>query len=390
MVFDALAPYTLRGVTFRNRIGMSPMCTYSAQEGHATQWHQLHLGARAQGGLGLVMVEATAISPEGRISPGDLGLWDDSQIISFEPVVRVIESQGAVPGIQIAHAGRKAGCARPWDGGKPLGSGSESTWRRVGPSPIAFSSDFPNPSALSPEEIRNLVVEFGQTARRARRGGFRVLEIHSAHGYLLHSFLSPLSNHRTDRYGGSLQGRMTLLREVVMECRRQWGEEFPMGVRLSMSDWYPGGLTDNDTLEVAHELKKLGVDFVDCSSGGNVPDPQLTSGPLYQVPFATRVKREAGLCSMAVGLVTQLEDVCSIISDQRADFVLLGRALLRDPFWLLNALYKAGGDGCPEWADQHPKFFSQIPSILHSLVPLQYRRGFELGYGKEKSLKVKR
>jgi 2,4-dienoyl-CoA reductase-like NADH-dependent reductase (Old Yellow Enzyme family) len=383
-----LSHITLRDITFRNRLGMSPMCTYSAHDGCATPWHQVHLGSRAQGGLGLIWVEATAVSPEGRITLYDLGLWKDAHVDAFVPLVQMIESQGAVPGIQIAHAGRKALCSRPWEGGKPLaaeiiahaafsGDFHGKPWSRVGPSELPFSPDFPVPQMLDKGEIREIVKAFGQSAARAHRAGFKILEIHSAHGYLLHSFLSPISNVRTDNYGGSLAQRMAFLEEVVLECRRHWGQGKPMGVRLSMCDWQaPGtdGLIVDDTVRVAKRLGELGVDFVDCSSGGSIPNPVLTPVPLYQVPFARRVKQEAQIASMAVGLITTLEQAQEIVQSEAADFVLLGRVLLRDPYWLLRALRaersadsKVSPDAVVGLEDQE---------IIRGLIPLPYRRGF--------------
>ncbi len=351
---NLLTPLTIKSVTLPSRIGMSPMCTYSAQDGMATDWHLVHLVSRAQGGVGLVLVEATAVSPEGRISPGDIGLWDPRQTKALVPIARGIAGEGAVPGIQIAHAGRKAGCAKPWDGGKPL---HLSGWPILGPSPIAFDPTYPTPSALTVAEIKQLVKSFGTSAAMAREAGFKLLEIHGAHGYLIHSFLSPLSNQRQDEYGGTLENRMRILTEIVAVCQSRWGMDLPLGVRLSMSDWAPGGLTLAETLQVTQVLREAGVDFVDCSSGGAVPHAQIPGNePLYQLPFAKAVKQTVlGIKSMAVGMIRTPAEANQIIQEGSADVVLLGRALLRDPYWALRAAQELGDS---------------------RLVPKQYRRAF--------------
>lgn len=352
-------PLTLKSVTLRNRIGMSPMCTYSAHDGMASDWHLAHLVSRAQGGVGLIFLEATAVSPEGRISPGDLGLWDLRQAQALAPIAKLISAEGAVPGIQIAHAGRKAGCATPWDGGKPL---KLSGWPVLGPSPIAFAPPYSTPHELTVPEIKQIVEGFAASAGRAREAGFKLLEIHGAHGYLIHSFLSPLSNQRQDDYGGTAVRRMRLLLEIVGACQSQWGHDLPLGVRLSMSDWYPGGLTLEDTVLVSQALRQQGVDFVDCSSGGSVPHASIPADqPLYQVPFSRAVKQEVKMTSMAVGLIQTPEDANRIIQEGSADVVLLGRPLLRDPYWALQAAVKP-----QPWGHPDPK----------SLVPKQYLRAF--------------
>jgi 2,4-dienoyl-CoA reductase-like NADH-dependent reductase (Old Yellow Enzyme family) len=351
---NLFSPLTMKSVTFRNRIGMSPMCTYSAQDGMASDWHLAHLVSRAQGGAGLILVEATAVSPEGRISPGDLGLWDGLQGSALAPITRAIKEEGAVPGIQIAHAGRKAGTAKPWEGGKPL---HLSGWPILGPSPIAFDPSYPTPSAMTVAAIKEIVTRFGTSAALAREAGFTLLEIHGAHGYLIHSFLSPLSNQRQDEYGGPLENRMRILTEIVAVCQSRWGRDLPLGVRLSMSDWAPRGLTLADTLQVTQVLRELGVDFVDCSSGGTVPHAQIPGNqPLYQVPFAKAVKQTVlGIRSMAVGMIQTPAEANQIIQEGSADMVLLGRALLRDPYWALRAARELGDT---------------------QLVPKQYRRAF--------------
>lgn len=321
-------PITFRGLTLRNRIVMSPMCQYSAgADGRATDWHMVHYGARATGGVGLIVVEATGVEPRGRISTEDLGLWEDSQI---EPLAKLVEfghSQGTAMGIQLAHAGRKA-----WTAQK--GQGPEQP---VGPSPLPFDEGWVTPHALTGEEIEQVVEAFRAAAVRAQAAGFDLIEIHAAHGYLIHSFLSPLSNHREDEYGGSLGNRMRLLLRVVEAVRRVWPAEKPLFVRVSASDWTPGGLTPDDLVWVAKALAPLGVDLIDCSSGGNIPRAGIKAGPGYQVPFAEQIRREAGVPTGAVGAITRAEQAEEILLNGRADLVFLGRELLRNPYWPLQA-----------------------------------------------------
>lgn len=347
-------PFTLRNVTLKNRIGVSPMCQYSAHEGMVTQWHMAHLGGFAKGGAGLVIMEATAVAPEGRITPFDTGLWNDAQMEALRPVVAFLETQGCVPGIQIAHAGRKAGHARPWDGGAqlPLDQGG---WETVGPSPIAFSPQTRAPRPMTSQDARQLIDDFATAADRARKAGFKWLEIHAAHGYLLHSFLSPLSNHRQDQYGGDVTGRARLLLDVVRACHGTWGDEYPLTVRISASDWAPGGLTIDDSVAICHLLKRENVDLIDVSSGGTVPDARIPLTPGYQVPFATRIRRDTGLPTAAVGLITEPAFANELIEKEETDLVFLGRELLRDPHWPLKAARALG-----------------VPSP----VPPQYARAF--------------
>ena len=329
-------PLTLRGLTLSNRIAVSPMCQYQAVDGVAQDWHLVHLGGLAQGGAGLVLTEATAVVPEGRISPDDLGLWNEAQAESLARIVRFIAAQGAVPGIQLAHAGRKASNPAPWkgSGSLPIEKGG---WVPVAPSALAFDTGWTVPTALDEGGLAAVVQGFVDAARRALAAGFQVVEIHAAHGYLLHQFLSPLSNHREDRYGGSFENRTRLLREVVAAVRDGWPERLPLFVRLSATDWVEGGWNLDQSVELAKALSDFGVDLVDCSSGGLVPRAEIPLGPGYQVPFAARIRAEAGLATGAVGLITDPEQAEAILAQGSADLVLLGRELLRDPRWPLHA-----------------------------------------------------
>ena len=327
-------PFTLREVTTRNRVGVSPMCQYSCTDGLANDWHVQHLASRALGGAGLVLAEATAVEARGRISLHDLGLWKDAQVEPLARVVRNIESHGAVPGIQLAHAGRKAGTARPWEGGQPLG---DAGWEPVAPSPIPFTSAYRVPSAAAAGDLAAIRAAFREAAVRARAAGFRWLELHAAHGYLLHSFLSPLSNQRHDGYGGGFEQRIRFPLEVVRDVRRVWPERLPLAVRLSCSDWVEGGWTLEDSIELSRRLKDEGVDLVDCSSGGSTPLALVPAAPGYQVGFAAAIRRAAGIPTAAVGLITEPTRAEAIIADGQADLVLIGRAFLRDPYWALHA-----------------------------------------------------
>ena len=329
-------PLTLRDVTFRNRIGISPMCQYSAEDGLATDWHLVHLGSRAAGGAGLVMAEATAVSPEGRISARDVGLWNDRQGEALSRVARFIRSQGAVAAIQLAHAGRKAGRLEPWRSDEPIPS-SEGGWQPLGPSPLAFASNYPVPAALTDGAIAGVCQAFAQAAARALAAGFDLIEIHAAHGYLIHSFLSPLSNQRQDRYGGDFTGRTRLLREIVQAVRQTWPGAKPVAVRVSASDWVQGGWTIEDTVALAKLLKMDGVDLLDCSSGGNVSGAKIPVGANYQVPFAEAARRQTGMATAAVGMITDPAQADAIVRTGQADFVLIGRESLRDPQWPLRA-----------------------------------------------------
>jgi 2,4-dienoyl-CoA reductase-like NADH-dependent reductase (Old Yellow Enzyme family) len=335
-------PLQIRDVAFRNRIGVSPMCQYSSADGFAGDWHLAHLGCRAVGGAGLVMTEACAVLPEGRISPSDLGLWSDAHIEPLARCARFIAEHGAAPGIQLAHAGRKASTAAPWKGHHPL-SEAQGGWRPVvAPSPIPFDADSPVPAALAVAEIPGIVSAFARAARRALQAGFRLAEIHAAHGYLLHEFLSPLSNRRTDAYGGSLENRARLVRETVQAVRRVWPENLPLFIRISATDWVEGGWDIAQSVELARQVKPLGVDLVDCSSGGLVPSAAMPVAPGYQVPFAERIRREAGLPTAAVGLIREAGQADQIIRRGQADIVLLGRQMLREPYWPLKAARELG------------------------------------------------
>ena len=330
-------PFTLRGVTFRNRVGVSPMCQYSSEDGFARDWHLVHLGSRAVGGAGLVFTEATAVTAGGRISPSDLGLWRDDHIPMLARITTFIEQQGAVPGIQLAHAGRKASTTVPWVGEGPVGP-EEGGWSPIwAPSPVPFTEGWQVPRALDPEGIAGIVQAFAAAARRAFDAGFRVLEIHAAHGYLLHEFLSPLSNRRDDIYGGSFENRTRLVREVVEAVRREWPERYPLFLRISATDWVDGGWDLEQSVGLARQLGRLGVDLVDCSSGGLVRGARIQLGPGYQVPFAERVRREAEIATAAVGLITDAEQANAIVARGHADMVLLARELLRDPYFPTHA-----------------------------------------------------
>ncbi|MBN8636976.1 MAG: NADH:flavin oxidoreductase/NADH oxidase [Anaerolineae bacterium] len=329
-------PLTIRGITLRNRLGVSPMCMYSADDGCANDWHLVHYGARAAGGAALVIVEATAVEARGRISPYDVGLWHDGQIEPLARVTRFMRSQGAVAGIQLAHAGRKAGTARPWDGGKPL-SDEQGGWDVVAPSALAFTDDYRTPHELSVAEIAEIVAQFGAAAQRADAAGFQWIEIHAAHGYLLHEFLSPISNQRTDAYGGSFDNRVRIVIEVARAIRRVWSDDKPLGIRFSATDWTPEGWTIEDSVDLAKRLKGEGVDLVDCSSGGIAAGIKIPVGSGYQVPLAEQVRHGAGIATAAVGLITDSSHADEIISNGRADMVFLARELLRDPQWVLRA-----------------------------------------------------
>ena len=335
-------PLTLRGLTLRNRIGASPMCQYSATDGFANDWHLVNLGSLAVGGVGLAFVEATAVLPEGRISPQDLGIWDDAHIPFLRRIADFVHAQGAASGIQLAHAGRKASTRRPWEGSGLL-QRSEGGWSNVmAPSAVAFSPTYPTPRALTLNEIETVIQAFGAAARRAREAGFQVVEIHAAHGYLLHEFLSPLSNVRTDRYGGSFENRVRLALDIVAAVRAEWPAEAPLFVRISSTDWADGGWTTDESVTLARLLVHRGADLIDCSSGGLVTGTKIPLGPGYQVPFARRVRAEAGVPTAAVGMITDAEQADRIIRDGDADLVLLARALLRQPRWPLLAAHTLG------------------------------------------------
>jgi 2,4-dienoyl-CoA reductase-like NADH-dependent reductase (Old Yellow Enzyme family) len=331
-IFD---PLPIRGITLPNRIGVSPMCEYSSQDGFANDWHLVHLGSRAVGGAGLVFTEATAVTPEGRISPEDLGIWKDAHIEFLARIVRFLKSQGTVPGMQLAHAGRKGSTPKPWGGASAIPP-KDGGWIPVAPSGVAYSENYAMPRALSKQEIQSVVDAFAQAARRALEAGFKIIEIHAAHGYLLHEFFSPLSNFRTDEYGGSFENRTRIVREVVAAIRKQMPEQLPLFIRISSTDWKEGGWDVDQSIELVKQLKPLGVDLVDCSSAGLVQDQKIVAGPGFQVPFAERIRRDAGVMTSAVGLIETKEQVADILANNKADLVFMAREFLRDPYWPLR------------------------------------------------------
>ena len=349
MLFE---PLEIRGVKLRNRIGVSPMCQYSSEGGYVGDWHFVHLGRFAIGGAGLVITEATAVAPEGRITPHDLGIWDDSHVDGLRRIVRFLRDHGAVVAIQLGHAGRKASTKRPWEGegAVPPEAGG---WQVVAPSAVPFSDTYPQPRELTEEGIRGVVDAFRAAAARALDAGFQVVELHAAHGYLLHQFLSPLSNRRTDRYGGDFENRIRLTLEVVDAVREVWPERLPLFVRISATDWVEGGWTPEESVELARRLKDHGVDLIDCSSGGLVPGARIPVAPGYQVPFAERIRKEAGIATAAVGLITEPEQADRIIREGQADLVLLAREMLRQPHWPLLAAHRLGVD--VPWPPQYAR-----------------------------------
>ena len=332
----------IRGIKLKNRIVMSPMCQYSSTDGLSNDWHMVHLGSRAVGGVGLIFTEATAVSPEGRISPGDLGLWKDEHIGGLSNIVSFIHSYGANAGIQLAHAGRKASCAVPQENGKQLDE-KHGGWQTVAPCEIPFIEGDRVPESLNKEGIRNVISDFKAAADRARIAGFKVVEIHSAHGYLLHQFLSPLSNNRTDEYGGSFENRIRLLLQIVDAVRSEWPQENPLFVRISSTDWTEGGWTIQESVKLASILKDTGVDLIDCSSGGNIVNAKIPVGPAYQVPFSEEI-RKTGILTGAVGFITNARQAESILQEEKADLVFLARELLRTPYFPLLAARDLGED----------------------------------------------
>lgn len=347
---ELFSPMVLRGVSIPNRVFVSPMCQYSALDGMPDAWHLVHLGSRAVGGAGLVIAEATAVAPEGRITPGDCGLWSDDHVEPWRRVAAFVTAQGAVPGIQLGHAGRKASCHVPWRGGEPLGAG-DGAWQTVAPSAVPFAETDPTPRELTAAEIEGLPGLFATAAGRAVAAGFRVVELHMAHGYLLHQFLSPISNRRLDAWGGSLDNRMRLPLAVARAVREALGEERLLFVRVSSTDWVDGGWDLDQTIAFARELKATGVDLLDCSAGGMVPKAPMLTGPGFMTPFATAVRREAGLPTATVGFITQPAQAEQIVATGLADAVLLARELLRDPYWPLHAARELGVD--VPWPNQY-------------------------------------
>jgi 2,4-dienoyl-CoA reductase-like NADH-dependent reductase (Old Yellow Enzyme family) len=342
----------IKDITFKNRIAISPMCQYSAVDGFANDFHLVHYGSRAIGGAGLIIQEATGVSPDGRITPGDLGLWNDSQIERLTDIVNFIHEYGAVAGIQLAHAGRKASCAVPWNGGRQIRQG-QGGWQTVSSSSIPFYPDDDAPQALDQEGIKKVVRDFRAAAQRALQAGYKLIEIHGAHGYLIHQFLSPLCNHRTDEYGGSFENRIRLLMEIAEAIRSVWPERLPLFVRLSATDYVEGGWSVEETVKLSAILKIHGVDLIDCSSGGMVPYAKVPFGPGYQVAFAERIRREAGIMTGAVGIITETDQAEEILTKEHADLILIARASLRDPYFALHAAYELGED--VEWPVQYKR-----------------------------------
>jgi 2,4-dienoyl-CoA reductase-like NADH-dependent reductase (Old Yellow Enzyme family) len=335
-------PLTIRDLSLANRVVVSPMCEYSSTDGFVNDWHFVHLGSRAVGGAGLVLTEATAVLPEGRISPQDLGIWSDKHVEPLARVVRFIHEQGSVAGMQLAHAGRKASTYRPWEGNSAVPE-SEGGWKKVvAPSALRFTDNYPMPQALTNDGIREIVAAFAAAARRACDAGFRVIEIHGAHGYLIHEFLSPLSNQRDDAYGGSFENRTRFIREIVAAVRSSWPKGAPLFVRISATDWVDGGWDIRQSVELARGLKELGVDLVDCSSGGTVPHAEIPVGPGYQTAFAEQIRRETGIMTGAVGMITSPVQAEHIIATGQADAVIMAREFLRDPYWPLRAARELG------------------------------------------------
>jgi len=350
MSHPLFSPFQLRSLSLPNRIVVSPMCQYSSQDGFATDWHLVHIGSRAQGGAALVVMEAPAVLPEGRISPGDLGLWKDDHIPALERIVQFVHSQGSRAAVQLAHAGRKASMSIPFAGERLLAAG-EGGWQPIAPSALAFSSAYAVPQPLDQAGIANVVLAFAHSARRALKAGFDVVEIHAAHGYLLHEFLSPLANQRTDAYGGNFQNRARLLLEVVDAVRAKWPAHLPLFVRISATDWAPGGWSIDESVQLARLLREHGVDLVDVSSGGQIHNAKIPVGPGFQVEFAARIRREAAVPTGAVGLITDPVQANAIISQGEADLVLLAREMLRDPYWPLHAAAALGEPA--SWPQQY-------------------------------------
>ncbi|MFZ0490295.1 MAG: NADPH dehydrogenase NamA [Salegentibacter sp.] len=330
------SPLKIRSISLKNRIVVSPMCMYSSKDGFATNWHLVHLGSRAVGGAGLIISEATAVSPEGRISPDDLGIWKEGHIEKLEEITSFIEEQGSVPGIQLGHAGRKASTSSPWKGGHRV-SQEEGGWKPVAPSALPFNEEDEAPEALDKAGMEKVVKDFKAAAQRALEAGFKLIEIHAAHGYLLHEFLSPLSNQRTDEYGGSFENRSRLLLEVTTAVREVWSQDLPLFVRISATDWVQNGWNEKESVKLARILKGHGVDLIDCSSGGLVPHAQIPVKKGYQVGFSAKIKREAGIMTGAVGLITEPDEAEDVLSEHKADLVLLAREFLRNPYFPMKA-----------------------------------------------------
>jgi 2,4-dienoyl-CoA reductase-like NADH-dependent reductase (Old Yellow Enzyme family) len=343
MASTLFSPFRLRELIFRNRVFVSPMCQYSSEDGMPTDWHLVHLGSRAVGGAGLVMVEATAVSPEGRISPWDSGIWSDRHAEAFSRITKFIRAQGAAPAIQLAHAGRKASTERPWKGGGAV-QVDQGGWEPVAPSALAFSEKYLKPREMTREDIEKFIADLTAATKRALAAGFEVVELHAAHGYLLHEFLSPLSNRRTDEYGGSLENRMRLAIRAAKTMREIWPAKLPVFVRISATDWAEDGWDLKQSIELCKRLKEAGVDLIDCSSGGLVPGAKIPVEAGYQVPFAQAIRSDVGIATGAVGLITKAEEAEKIVAEGKADAVLLARAMLRDAYWPLHAAKLLGAE----------------------------------------------
>lgn len=344
------SPIRFRSLTLKNRLVVSPMCQYSSIDGFANDWHLVHLGSRAVGGAGLVFTEATAVSPEGRITPDDLGIWKDEHIDFLQRITAFIEQQGSIPGIQLAHAGRKASHHSPWKSGKAL-QPHEHAWHTVAPSPIPFTPDEPRPKEMGKQDIETLIDHFVTAAQRAAQAGFKVVEIHAAHGYLINEFLSPASNHRTDEYGGRFENRIRLLLEIVSAVREIWNAQLPLFVRISATEWTDTGWSLQDSVRLSQILRSMGVDLIDCSSGGNAADQKITAGPLYQIPFAEKIRQEAGIPTGGVGLITTAQECEQILQNHQADLIFMARQLLRDPYFPLRSAAEFGEE--ITWPNQY-------------------------------------
>ena len=343
----------IKSVEFKNRIVVSPMCEYSSEDGFATDWHLVHLGARAVGGAGLIITEANAVSPEGRITYGDLGMYKDEHIAKLRQITDFIHANGAVAGTQLAHAGRKASHTKPWDGGKQILPGEPNGWQTYGPSALGFTDKEEAPQELDKAGIEKIKADFKAAAKRSLDAGFKVIEVHGAHGYLIHEFLSPLSNTRTDEYGGPFENRIRLLLEIIDSVREAWPEDLPLFVRISATDWTEGGWTGDDSVALAKILINKAVDLVDCSTGGNIANAKISVKPGYQVAFAERVKKESGMLSGAVGMITEPKQADDIIKNGQADMVFMARELLRDPNFPLRAAHELNAD--VKWPVQYER-----------------------------------
>jgi 2,4-dienoyl-CoA reductase-like NADH-dependent reductase (Old Yellow Enzyme family) len=341
------SPLNIRNIQFKNRIFVSPMCQYSSEDGMPNDWHLVHLGSRAVGGAALVIMEATAVSPEGRISPADSGIWSDDHATALQRITHFIKSQGAAPGIQLAHAGRKAGTRVPWKGMKPI----ESPWQTLASSAIPFDKHYPVPKEMNSGDLDAMVANFEMAAQRSRKAGFEVVEIHMAHGYLLHEFLSPLSNKRCDKYGGSFENRIRFPLRIAKTVRRVWPQDLPVFVRISSTDWVNGGWNLTQSIQFSALLKEEGIDLVDCSGGGIIPGVKITTGAGYQTAFAAEIRKQTGILTGAVGLITEAQQAEHIINTGQADAVLLARELLRNPYWPLHAAKKLGAE--VSWPPQY-------------------------------------